>query len=149
LIEYGVQVIRLQIGAKTAGRSGRVGLPLGLVVLIAAHLAGAVHGSSFAGPHLSVTAVACSQGGAEAESGTLAPSPGHEHKADGHIDHAADRPRAAVDDTADEPDHDGIPLIPPAAPGSPAGHAAWQRPPGVPRSPDGRSTLTLHCVWRQ
>ncbi|MEV8547802.1 hypothetical protein [Streptomyces sp. NPDC051572] len=141
-------MIRLRSGARSGGRSCRVGLLLGLVVLIAAHLAGSVHGSSFAGPYMSIAATTCHHH-ADAHGGTMAPSPGHDHRADGHIDHAADRPRAAADDTAAGPDHDALSPLPPAPPGSPAGQIALHRPSGVSRPPGGPSTLALHCVWRQ
>ncbi|WP_330308433.1 MULTISPECIES: hypothetical protein [unclassified Streptomyces] len=142
-------MIGLRSGARKGGRSGRVGLLLGLVVLIATHLAGAVHGASFGGPHMSIVATACPHRDADSHGGTMAPSPGHEHRTDGHIDHAADRPRAAADDAAADPDRDALSPIPSETPGSVAGQVAWRRPPGVSRAPDGSSTLAFHCVWRQ
>lgn len=153
----------MRVGASAAGRPGRVGLLLGLVMLIVAHLSGTGHGASFTGPHVSAAVEVFSHHDhhdhhEDADDGTLAPSlghdhpghdhPGHDHKGDGH-DHAADRPRAAVDDTVAEAEQDGLSPILPAAPGSSAGPAAWHRPPGVARSRDGPSTLALHCVWRQ
>lgn len=129
-----------------AGRSGRVGLLLGLLVLITAHLSGAVHGASFAGPHMSPVAV-ISEHGANSD-GSDAP-PGHDHKSGAHIDHTADRPRTASQDTPSEPGHDsGSPAASPAAKVSDAG-GGWRYLPHDFAAVQGSSTLELHCVWRQ
>ncbi|MGW3497964.1 hypothetical protein [Streptomyces sp. NPDC001020] len=127
----------------------RVGLLLGLVVFVTAHLAGTVHCSAFAGPHVGGI-VDCSQLDADDDRDGPARPPGHEHKADGHSDHVVDRPRAACDDAVAEPDHDVPSPVPVAAavgplarPGTRCGAA------GTARAPDGPSTLALHCVRRQ
>ncbi|WP_326718444.1 MULTISPECIES: hypothetical protein [unclassified Streptomyces] len=148
-------MIEVRIGTRAAGRPGCVGLVLGLVVLITVHLTSAVHGSSFEGPHVDAVTATCAQQSA-GDDGRIAPPPGHDHKADGHIDHAADRPRTvSAGDTVLEPGSDGPAPI--SAIGT--GGAAPRDPPGVTTSPYGRSTLTtspygrstlaLHCVWRQ
>jgi hypothetical protein len=121
---------------------------LGLLVLITAHLAGAVHGASFAGPHMSAVA-AVSEHGAGDDDGSHMPDPGHDHESEGHIDHAAARPRMAVQDTADEPHHEGISLITPEATRATDVLAACSHPPRASAGSDGSSTLALHCVWRQ
>jgi hypothetical protein len=137
-------VIGVRIGTRVAGRPGRVGLVLGLVLLITTHLAGAVHGSSFEGPHVDVVAATCAQH--SPDDGRFAPHPGHDHEADAHIDHAADRPRTvSADDTVLEPGSDGMAPIPAIG----TGGAAPRDPPTVTGSSYGRSTLVLHCVWRQ
>lgn len=140
----------MRIGARAVGRPGWLGLVLGLVVLITAHLAGTVHSSLFEGPHVSTVAAVCAHHGTDGD-GRFAPHPGHDHEADTHIDHAADRPRpVSADDTVLEPGFDG--LAPIAAVGGDGG-AAPRDPPaavtGSSYSSYGRSTLVLHCVWRQ
>jgi hypothetical protein len=150
LIEYGLHVIGSRISPSTAVRAGRVGLLLGLVVLIAAHLAGTVHGSAFAGPHADVGVAACAYSGTNDSE----PSPEHEHHVDDHIDHVVDRPRASVHHAVTEQGHDG------AWPFSSSLSAGDAQPPAVTgavsggrrggfRALDGRSALALHCVWRQ
>jgi len=134
-------------GVRAVGRPGWLGLVVGLVVLITAHLAGTVHSSLYEGPHVSPVAAVCVHHGADGD-GRFAPDPGHDHEADTHIDHAADRPRTvSADDTVLEPGFDG--LVPTPAVGG--GGAATPRDPpaAVTGSSDGRSTLVLHCVWRQ
>ncbi|MFD1658407.1 hypothetical protein ACFSL4_09330 [Streptomyces caeni] len=137
-----------RMGARNPGRPGRTGLLLGLVVLITAHLAGAVHSSSFTGLPMTAVVAGCSGAGGDTDHG-LTSVPGHDHKADGHIDHAADRPRdavhGAVAGSGDEP---------PAAPSPTAGpgeaYAARARPPDTLLPvPHGSGTFALHCVWRQ
>lgn len=46
-------------------RPGGAARLLGLVALIAVHLAGAVHGAAFEGPHFGLAAAACSDHGVE------------------------------------------------------------------------------------
>ncbi|MEU1596038.1 hypothetical protein ABZ468_25075 [Streptomyces sp. NPDC005708] len=130
---------------KVAGRSGRIGLMLGLLVLITAHLSGAVHGTSFASPHMSALAV-ISEHDAD-DDASHAPPP--DHKSGAHIDHVADRPRTALQDTAAEPDHEsGSPAASPATM-APDICAAWCHLPQDSAAVQGSSTLALHCVWRQ
>ncbi|MBX7555250.1 hypothetical protein K1Y78_46955 [Streptomyces sp. tea 10] len=139
-------MIGLWIRVRAGGRSGHVGLLLGLVVIIVVHLSGTVHGASFEGPHLdAVEAVGAHHGASDA------PTPEHDHKAGGHIDHAADRPRSvSADDIVLEPGAGGLALIPVGATGPfGTGATAPGDPPGSKGCPDGRYTLALHCIWRQ
>jgi|GEM_PF-6685133 len=143
-IEYGAHVITHWI--KVAGRSGRIGLMLGLLVLITAHLSGAVHGASFAGPHMSAVAVISGHGAAEDRS--PAP-PAHDHKYEAHIDHAADRPRTASQDTAAEPDHEsGSTATSPATRVADV-RGAWRNLTHASTPVQGGCTLALHCIRRQ
>lgn len=120
---------------------------LGLLVLIIAHLSGAVHGASFAGPDMSAVA-ALSQHDVD-DDGSHSPRPEHDHKSGGHIGHAVDRPRTAVQDVAAETDHaGGLPVLSPAANATDA-RAAWRHLVCPFAAPDSDSTLALHCVWRQ
>ncbi|MCN9244083.1 hypothetical protein NGF19_25440 [Streptomyces sp. RY43-2] len=131
------------------GRAGRIGLLLGLVMLVTAHLAGSIHAASFGGPHSASADVDRSRPAtADADHG-FNPAPGHDHKADGHIDHAVDRPRDTVDGAVSEPGHDTPDTAPPTTARAEAAHAAWTLPPRLFPVPDGRATLALHCVLRQ
>ncbi|MEV0180112.1 hypothetical protein AB0I54_12545 [Streptomyces sp. NPDC050625] len=139
----GVRVVR-----RAAMRPGRVGLFLGLVLLITAHLAGAVHASSFTGPPVTVEAATAAQPPAGAGHGHE-PAPAHRHSAGGHIDHAADRPRATADEALAECDQSD----PAAAASGSAGFAVmptgWGRPVDIAAcATGGPGTLALHCVWR-
>ncbi|WP_275558207.1 hypothetical protein [Streptomyces sp. 5-6(2022)] len=141
-------MIALRVRPVFTGCPGRAALLLGLVVLMAVHLAGAVHGAAFEGPDVRLAAVE------SAHSARHTPPAGgheHEHEAHGHIDHAVDRPRGSAhpDDLGTGPADDGLELFPsrpvrPAAcpAGRPTGHSAGAA------APQGRSTLALHCVWR-
>ncbi|GHE12762.1 hypothetical protein GCM10010339_77440 [Streptomyces alanosinicus] len=129
-------------------RPGRVGLFLGLVLLVTAHLTGAVHAASFAGSHLTVEVTARAQLPADAGHEDE-PAPAHQHRAGDHIDHAADRPRTAADETVTEPGH----TDPADGPSGPAGVIPLPgvrcRPSATPVSTgDAPGTLALHCVWR-
>uniref|UniRef100_UPI0015F08EC4 hypothetical protein n=1 Tax=Streptomyces sp. WELS2 TaxID=2749435 RepID=UPI0015F08EC4 len=120
-------------GDRSAGRSRHAALLIGLVLVIAAHLAGSVHACSFAGRGPSAVAAREAAHPAGTADGTDPTGPPrHRHTADGHLDHTADRPRAALDDTGlDGEQH------PPALPTTPRGratHPARHRPPGVPRA---------------
>lgn len=117
------------IGSWGIERPGRVGLVLGVLLAVALHLVGTVHGAAFADPH--VPAVPASS----------APHPGHDHhSAEGHIDHTADRPRAApADDQV--PEADGPPDL--------AHHVFAVPSLGDSRSLHGSSAFLLHCVRRQ
>jgi hypothetical protein len=153
LIDYGVPVVGLRISTRAGGHPSRVGLLLALVLLTVAHLAGTVHASSFEGPHVSVLVAAHEQHGTNGDDRKSAPHPGHDHEADDHIDHAADRPRSvSIDDTilGPCPGLDGLTLLPVAGAGpAGTGGVSPRDPPGIPRSSYGPSPLALHCVWRQ
>lgn len=129
-------------------RPGRVGLFLGLVLLITAHLAGAVHASSFTGPPATVEAAAEAQPPADTGH-DHEPAPAHRHSAGGHIDHAADRPRTTADEAVAECGQ----ADPAAGSSGSAGFALmpaiWRRPSDTADSrTDSTRTLALHCVWR-
>ncbi|MEW2516415.1 hypothetical protein [Streptomyces sp. NPDC046870] len=135
-------------GGGRAVRLRRAALLIGLVLVTAAHLTGTVHACSFAGPDPSALVaqdVRQVADGAD-EPGSNGP-PQHRHAADGHVDHTADRPRAALDDTAlDDEAHQ--PLLP-AGLGAPVTHTVRRGPPGVPPSCAHGSPLALVCVLRQ
>ncbi|MEU5083248.1 MULTISPECIES: hypothetical protein [Streptomyces] len=135
-------------GDGSAGRSRRAALLIGLVLVIAAHLTGSVHACSFAGSGPSAVAAAEVAHPADTADGTDPTGPPrHRHTADGHLDHTADRPRAALDDTGlDGGQH------PPALPAVPRGratHPGRRRPPGVPRGRADGPSLAAVCVLRQ
>ena len=88
--------------------------------------------------------------GPDDDRGGPALPPGHEHKADGHVDHAVDRPRAASGDAVAGPERFApSPAWALAAPVLPAGAGARCGADGVARAPDGASPLALNCVRRQ
>lgn len=130
------------------GRAGRAGLLLGLVLLITAHLAGAVHAPSSTGLHMALVLAGHSTAEADTDHGSTS-TPGDDHQADGHIDHAADRPRDAVHGRAAGSGDDAPAAAPPATTGAAETHAARSHPPDVPPVPHGPGTFALHCVWRQ
>ncbi|MET9452133.1 hypothetical protein [Streptomyces cinerochromogenes] len=130
-------------------RRRRAALLFGLVLVIAAHLSGAVHACSFAGPDPTaavarhVPPVADDTG----SGGSTTPPPQHRHAADGHADHTADRPRPALDDTglddeADQPLH-------PAVSNGRFTDTARRRPPGTSRPCGYGPPLAGVCVLRQ
>ncbi|MET8772343.1 hypothetical protein [Streptomyces sp. NPDC004658] len=136
-----------------AGRCRRAALLIGLVLVIAAHLTGAVHACSFAGPDPSAlvpSALVTQDVRQVADGADVTGSDGppqHRHAADGHADHTADRPRAALDDTAlDDETHQ--PLLPAGFRGH-VTHTAGRRPPGAAPSCAGSTSLALVCVLRQ
>ena len=146
-------MIGLRFRARAAGRSGRIGLLLGLVVIVAAHLTGTVHGSPFEGSPVSAVVTVGAQH--RADGGPLAPAPWHEPKAEGHADHTADRPRTvSVGDTVLgpglDPGFDELALVPADAPVPVGARGAQEVPPGLKGpSPYGRSALVMHGVRRQ
>jgi hypothetical protein len=127
------------------GRSRRAALLVGLVLVLAAHLTGAVHACPFAGadPSAVVAHAADGVGGP----GPTAPPPGHRHAADGHADHTADRPRAALDGTG-LGDEAPQPVLPAVSRGRFA-HGGWRGRPGVPRPRENGSSRALVRVLRQ
>ncbi|MFE7979765.1 hypothetical protein [Streptomyces shenzhenensis] len=144
-------MITVRAAILASRRPGRIGLFLGLAVLVTAHIAGAVHSSSFAGPHLGVEVVAQVHPSVGVAHGPGQP-PGHRHDAEDHLDHAVDRPRSGPDAATAGPGH-ADPAIAPAVMAA----AASATFPDVPRTgpphacpaADGPDTLALHCVWRQ
>ncbi|CAL9282196.1 hypothetical protein [Streptomyces sp. SudanB182_2057] len=135
-------------GDGSAGRSRRAALLIGLVLVIAAHLTGSVHACSFAGVGPSPVAALEVVHPADTADGT-APTgpPRHRHTADGHLDHTADRPRAALDDTG--PDGGHHPPVLPAVPRGRAAHPGWRRPPGASRDRVDGPSLAALGVLRQ
>lgn len=133
---------------RAAMRPGRAGLFLGLVLLIAAHLAGAVHASSFTGPHVAVEAAA--QARPPADTGhDHEPAPAQRHSAGGHIDHAADRPRTTADGAVADCDQADPAAGSCGSAGSAVMPTSWDRPADAAAcATDGPRTLALHCVWR-
>ncbi|WP_225810234.1 hypothetical protein [Streptomyces spinosus] len=135
-------------GGGRAVRFRRAALLTGLVLVIAVHLTGAVHACSFAGPDPSALVA---QDVRQVADGADEPDsngpPQHRHAADGHLDHTADRPRAALDDTP----LDGGPHqpLPPTGLDGPVTHTVRRGPPGVPLSCAHRSSLAPVCVLRQ
>ncbi|MFD8631738.1 hypothetical protein [Streptomyces sp. NPDC059533] len=115
-----------------------------LVMLVAAHLAGATHTAAFAGPHTVSQAIACPQQHA-AQGPAVTPEPPHEHDSDSHVDHAVDRPRpngsctAAVSAFSELPAADHVVALE-----APAGATPWCTGP-----PGGPAPRTLSCVSRQ
>jgi hypothetical protein len=126
----------------------RAALLVGLVLLITAHLTGSVHACSFAesGPRaLSAPEVVHTADPADGADPTGPPR--HRHTADGHLDHTADRPRAALDDT-----RFGGEQHPPAQPAVPRGratHTGRHRIPGVPPDRADGPSLAAVRVLRQ
>ncbi|MFI0186874.1 hypothetical protein ACH4PW_04775 [Streptomyces sp. NPDC017082] len=131
-----------------AGRSRRAALLLGLVLVIAAHLTGAMHACSFAGSDPTPVLAQDVAYAADTTDGTgpTAP-PRHRHAADGHSDHTADRPRAALDATG-LGDGAHQPLSPDGTRGHPA-HTGWRGPPGGAHSRAYRPAVPPVRVLRQ
>ncbi|GHH27820.1 hypothetical protein [Streptomyces rubradiris] len=135
-------------GDGSAGRSRRAALLIGLVLVIAAHLTGSVHACSFAGSGPSAVAAGEVVQPADTADGTDPTGPPrHRHAADGHLDHTADRPRAALDDTGLAGEQH--PPVLPTVPRGRATHPGWRRPPGVPRDRANGPSLAAVRVLRQ
>ncbi|MFI9244796.1 hypothetical protein ACIGXF_19885 [Streptomyces sp. NPDC053086] len=133
----------------SVGRSRRAALLVGLVLVLAAHLTGAVHACPFAGAYPSAVVAWDVPHAADGADGTrpTAPPPGPRHAADGHVGHTADRPRAALDDTglgSEVPQ----PVLPAVSRGRSA-HPGWCGRPGVPRPCGNGSSPALVRVLRQ
>ncbi|MEU9154937.1 hypothetical protein AB0D59_31365 [Streptomyces sp. NPDC048417] len=118
------------------------------MLLVFAHLAGAVHGPAFTGPQWALPIASCARAECHTDDGAGHP-PERDHRADGHIDHAADRPRAVADDTVADPGQGGADATP--APSAAAGTARtvlWPRPTRHPAAAHHGRALAFHCVWR-
>jgi hypothetical protein len=137
------------VGRKGAsGRPARVTLLLGLVLLITAHLGGAVHGPAFEGPHTLVSAVGCP---VHSKATGALPTDRHEHHGGGHddmLDHTVDRLRGPVGPAAGGVGHAVPYAYAPAADAVPDNRAA-DRSLAVPGRANGRIRTTLLCVSRQ
>ncbi|WP_169790925.1 hypothetical protein [Streptomyces pathocidini] len=133
-------------------RPVRALLALGLVLLVGAHLVGALHGPGFTGAHPR-TALPAVCGGQAAD--PTEPAPGDERgpgpqrdHADGHdVPHAVDRLRGPAGAPVSSPDNAVALPFAPTAPAAPADRP--DRPRGAPSRTAGRASLALHCVWRQ
>ncbi|WP_435223344.1 hypothetical protein [Streptomyces sp. Tue6028] len=126
-------------------RAGRLWLLLGVVLIVVAHLAGAVHGAALAGTHTAFPVVPHADGEAHTADG-IKPSPGHDQTADGHVDHVADRPRTG--ETGPGPGHDGSHTPPSIAVAPGVAHASGGGPSRLLAAADRRGIRALHCVWR-
>jgi hypothetical protein len=130
------------------GRPARITLLLGLVLLVVAHLGGAVHGPAFEGPHTLVTAVGCP---ASSTVTGASPTDRREHHGGGHddmLDHTVDRLRGPVGPAGGGGGH-AVPFpYAPAADAVPAARST-DRPHSGPGHTNGRIRTTLLCVSRQ
>ncbi|MFF5858118.1 hypothetical protein ACFY8B_21220 [Streptomyces sp. NPDC012751] len=136
-------------GGGRAGRSRRAALLVGLVLVIATHLTGAVHACSYAGadptPVVAQDLPRAAYGADDA--GPAAPPPHHRHAAGGHLDHTADRPRAALDDSG--PGDEVHQPVLSAATGGRHARTGRRSPPGTSRLRSTGSALALVGVLRQ
>jgi hypothetical protein len=143
-------MIRVLGGGRADARPLLSTLLIGLVLLVAAHLLGALHGPGFTASHASLPGVACSHPASVGSSHVeAAPGPGHEHqqRGNGEIEHAVDRLRAPADQAPAVAEAAESFSYEAAVSTLPSGLA--ERPGNSHSPPDGRSTLVLHCVWRQ
>ncbi|MGW0285413.1 hypothetical protein ACWDXT_20195 [Streptomyces sp. NPDC003236] len=140
-------MIRSWVMRRASMRPHRLGLLLGLVLLVTAHLAGSVHADSYAGPLMPVEVAVSTQ--ATADAGHKGePVPAHQHGAAGHIDHTADRPRTTGDETICEAGH-ADPAGDPTASSDATPLPVRCRPPDIPvRASSCPVTLALYCLWR-
>lgn len=161
-------------GLLEAMRRGRSVLLPVLVVLIAAHLAGASHSAAFGGPHAAVASVSPlylsprhqsarhesppwqspqrrspRQHALQGSSGqAFAPQPAHRHDVDDHVDHAVDRPRP--EGVAAVPVPAGTAVVSAVPAGCPWGDFAFSpRRAGGERDPSWTTDPAMNCVWRQ
>ncbi|MFI6008671.1 hypothetical protein ACIBAG_07545 [Streptomyces sp. NPDC051243] len=129
-------------------------LLIGLILLVASHLVGALHGPGFLGSHQPFSAVGVVQSAAPVEAEAIGSGHGHDHGHDRDhevhedtVEHAVDRVRSSVDGPAHAPQIEE-PATGLLAASAPLGHAAGPGV-GVPDPAGGRSACALHCVWRQ
>ncbi|MFD4509285.1 hypothetical protein [Streptomyces sp. NPDC058457] len=141
-------MIRTMVGRRARRGSLPSVLLLGLILLVAAHLVGALHGPGFLGPHqpITTTHVPVSTAKEQVASGT---DHGHHHgdaSDEDSLQHAVDRVR----DSADLPVH--IPDLVAPVLDRPDTHPSLGRagPTDSDSAPDGgRSACVRHCLWRQ
>ncbi|MEW1773343.1 hypothetical protein [Streptomyces sp. NPDC086777] len=122
-------------------------LLLGLILLVASHLVGALHGPAFLGPHRPITTMHVRVPTAEEQTASGSDH-GHRHgdASEETIPHAVDRVR----DSAGLPVH-APRLLEPVA-DRPGTHPRPGRagPTESDSAPDGgRSACVRHCLWRQ
>ncbi|WP_345645681.1 hypothetical protein [Streptomyces siamensis] len=137
-------MIGSRVRTRTPG-AGRLWLLLGVVLIVVAHLAGAVHGAALGGTHTPFPVISRADGEAHIADG-IKPPPGHDHTADGHVDHVADRPRTG--ETGAGPGHDGPDTPPSTAVAPGAAHTSGGGPRGPLAAAGRRGIRALHCVWR-
>lgn len=138
------------VDSRTTRRTAPSVLLIGLILLVAPHLLGALHGPGFVGSHQPLTAVGAAQPVAVAKAAATGSDHGHGH-GHGHehedtVAHAVDRVRGTAGHPVDAPQIvepvTGLPVTS-ASPG----HADPRD--GVPGPPGGRSACARHCIWRQ
>lgn len=125
-------------------------LLIGLILLVASHLVGAVHGPGFLGPHKPLTAVGVVQSVAAVEAEAVESGHGHGHDHELHedtVEHAVDRVRSSADGPVHAPQI-ADPVTSRLVARAPLSHAAGPAE-GVPEPSGGRSACARHCVWRQ
>jgi hypothetical protein len=147
LLHYDPYVIRTMVGRRAQHRPLPTVLLLGLILLVASHLVGALHGPGFLDPHQSITTTHVLVPSAKEQ---MASDSDHGHRhgdaSDDSLQHAVDRVR----DSADLPVH-APQLIEPVV-DRPDTHPFPGRagPTDSDSAPDGgRSACARHCVWRQ
>ncbi|MYW44178.1 hypothetical protein [Streptomyces sp. SID161] len=135
------------VGGGDGGRPRRAALLVGLVLVLAAHLTGAVHACPFAGADPTAVVAQAVPHPQDAAGDPHPSAPGHRHAADGHVGHTADRPRAALDDTGlggEAPQ----PALPAVVRGRFA-HGGWRGRPGAPHARENGSSRAPFRVLRQ
>jgi hypothetical protein len=137
------------VGNRVQRRPASSLLLIGLILLVASHLLGALHGPGFVGPHQPLTVGGVTQSAAVAETAVTESDHGHGHDHEVFEDtvaHAVDRVR----DSADHPAH--APQIAEPVMDRPVTSALSGRADpsgGDPGPPGGRSACARLCVWRQ
>lgn len=145
-------VIRVMVGSRAQSRRAPSVLLIGLILLVASHLVGALHGPGFHGPHKPLFPIA----GVALQAPAMEPvaiesDHGHGHHHDVHedtVDHAVDRVRDSSDPDRTAPAPQLVEPVAdhPATSASP--HVAGPGD-GGPSPGGGRSACARHCVWRQ
>ena len=141
-------VIRVMVGSRAQRRPMLSVLLIGLILLVASHLVGALHGPGFLGPHEPVTLTASTTPSTTAvEPLAFGPEHGHGHDIrDDSVEHSVDRVRASTD----RPAHAANlvePVVDRPVTGASPGPAAPRG--GAPPPAGGRSPCVRLCVWRQ
>ncbi len=134
-------------GSRPQPRPAPSVLLIGLILLVASHLVGALHGPGFLGPHKPLTTANVVLSTAPAEPLAFGPEHGHDHDVfEDTVEHAVDRVRVS----ADRPVHDPE-LVEPVVdrPGMSPSPGRAVPGDGVPVQGVGRSACARHCVWRQ
>ncbi len=122
-------------------------LLIGLILLVAPHLLGVVHGPGFLGPHQPLTAVGVAQSVVPLEAVGSDHDHGHDHEyVEDTVEHAVDRVRSSADGPVRTPQIDE-PVTSRLAARSSLSHTGPEA--GVPELSSGRSACARHCVWRQ